>query len=130
MSIKVLFMCPHSAGKSLAAATYFRSAAWRAGLDVEIAVAGPEPDEVNMPHVVEALAAQGYTIDWSPRLITDRDTTDADHLVSIGCDHETIPSGKQITEWDVPLISADPTGSLRAIHDHCEQFATDLQRVG
>lgn len=127
MPTKVLFLCPHSAGKSLAAATYFRSAAWRAGLDVEIAVAGPEPDEHNMPNVVDALAAQGYTIDWSPRLVSAADTADADHVVSIGCDHATIPTDQPITEWDVPLISADPVGSLNAIHDHCEALARDLK---
>lgn len=130
MSINVLFMCPHSAGKSLAAATYFRAAAWRAGLDVEVTVAGPDPDEANMPHVVEALMAQGYTIDWTPQLITDREAAEADHLISIGCDHDTIPTDEPITEWDVPLITADPMGSLRSIHDHCERLARELQPSG
>ena len=119
-------MCPHSAGKSLAAATYFRAAAFRAGLDVHIAVAGPEPDEVNMPNVVEALTAQGYRIDWHPHLVTEQDTTDATHLISIGCDHDAIPTDKRIVEWDVPMISQDLPESLRAIHDRCEDLARNL----
>lgn len=127
-SQKVLFMCPHSAGKSLAAATYFRAAAHRVGLDVEVSVAGPEPDETNMPNVVEALTAQGYRIDWNPHLVSEQDTADASHLISIGCDHNTIPTNAEITEWDVPLISQDLFGALRAIHDRCEDLANQLSQ--
>lgn len=128
MPTTILFTCPHSAGKSLAAATYFRSAAMRAGLDVEIAVAGPEPDEVNMPPVVAALAAEGFRIDWQPRLITEHDTANADHVISIGCDLDSLPAGTEVTEWDVPLISHDLPGSLRAIHHRCEALADQLAR--
>ncbi len=128
MPTKILFMCPHSAGKSLAAATYFRSAAWRAELDVEIAVAGPEPDSKNMPHVVEALQAQGYNIDWTPRLVSAADVAEADHLISIGCEHKTIPTDRAITEWDAPLISVDSIASLNAIYDHCEALAKRLRQ--
>ncbi len=126
MTTTILFMCPHSAGKSLAAATYFRSAAFRAELNVEIEVAGPEPDEVNMPTVTEALTAEGYRIDWKPRMVTAEDTIRADHLISIGCSHESIPTRRPIVEWDAPLISQDLMGSLRAIHDHCEALARNL----
>ncbi len=127
MSANVLFMCPHSAGKSLAAATYFRSAAARAELDVDIAIAGPDPDEVNMPNVVAALNAHGYTIDWHPRLVSEQDTADATHVISIGCDHDAIPTKGEIIEWDVPMISNDLMGTLRAIHDNCEALARHLE---
>ena len=125
MPVKILFTCPHAAGKSLAAATYFRSAAFRVELDVEIAVAGPEPDDVNMPIVVDALTAEGFRIDWQPKLITGDDTAAADHVISIGCDRGAIPAD-EVIEWDVPLISQDLHGSLRAVHDHCEAFARRL----
>jgi hypothetical protein len=69
MTTNVLFSCPHAAGKSLVAATYFRAAAARRELDVQIAVAGLDPDPQNMPNVVAALEAQGYGIGWSPKLI-------------------------------------------------------------
>ena len=127
MTTNVLFTCPHSAGKSLAAATYFRSAAFRAGLDVEIQVAGPEPDAENMPKVVEALEIEGFNIDWNPQLITAAHAAKADHVISIGCDHATLPAA-EISEWDVPLISKDLTGSLRAIHHKCEELAESLAR--
>ncbi len=126
MTTNILFMCPHSAGKSLAAATYFRAAAARTGIDVRIAVAGPEPDQVNMPPVVGALADQGYTIGWEPELVTVDHTSQADVLVSIGCDHGSIPTTSEIIEWDVPLISQDLMGSLQAIHAHAETLAKSL----
>lgn len=126
MTTNVLFMCPHSAGKSLAAATYFRAAAARSGLDVSISIAGTDPDEVNMPNVVAALADQGHTIRWSPTLVTAQHTEAADLLVSVGCDHELIPTDQPITDWQVPMISEDLLASLRAIHEKAEALALQL----
>lgn len=126
MATNVLFMCPHSAGKSLAAATYFRAAAARAGLDVSIMVAGPDPDEVNMAIVESELVNEGYTIGWNPKLVTSADTERADVLISIGCDHSAIPTDTEIIEWDAPLISEDLLGSLRAIHKQAEALANKL----
>lgn len=126
MTTRVLFICPHSAGKSLTAATYFRSAAARAGLDVDIAVAGPDPDEVNMPNVAAALEAQGFTIGWNPKLISSDDTDAADVIVSVGCDHGDIPTDKPISDWDVPMLSEDFAGSMAGIYAKAEAFAAEL----
>jgi len=126
MTTNVLFMCPHSAGKSLAAATYFRAAAARAGLEVDIAIAGTDPDEVNMPTVTSALSAQGFTIDWNPRLVSAEDTERADIIVSVGCDPTQIPTDQEIVEWHVPMLSDDLPESLRSIHDRAEEMATQL----
>lgn len=120
---RVLFVCPHAAGKSLLAATYFRAAAARAGLDVDIDVAGPEPDPVNMPDVQAALEAQGFAIGWQPRLVTAEDTAMADMIVSIGCDLAAIPTDREVLEWDAPMLSEDFAGSLRAIHEHAQALA-------
>ena len=129
MTMSVLFMCPHAAGKSLLAATYFRAAAARAGLDVSINVAGPEPDQHNMANVQASLESQGYTIDWEPQLVTNDDTDNADVLVSVGCDHNMIPTAKTITEWDVPMLSDDFPASMHAIHQFAESLATELSAV-
>lgn len=126
MTTRVLFMCPHAAGKSLAAATYFRAAAARAGLDAVITVAGPEPDDVNMANVVAALQQQGYTIDWHPSQVTPDAIEGVDVLVSIGCEPTSIPTDRQLVEWDVPLLSADFTASMQGIHDHAEALAKSL----
>ncbi len=123
---RILFMCPHAAGKSLFAATYFRAAAIRAGVDVNISVAGPEPDAENMPNVRAALEEQGYTISWDPRLVTPDDTSAADMVISVGCDHATIPTDGPIIEWVVPLLSEDFEGSMRGIHIHAENLAAEL----
>lgn len=120
---KVLFMCPHSAGKSLLAATYFRAAAQRAGLDVAIDVAGPDPDAENIPRVQNALEAQGYTIGWQPKLVSAGDTESADVIVSVGCEPSDIPTTKSMTEWDVPMLMSDFDGAVRAIHAHAEALA-------
>lgn len=125
MTINVLFMCPHSAGKSLMAATYFRAAAVRHGLDVSVSTAGPDPDEHNMPNVTAALIEQGYTIAWDPRLVTTKDTQEADLMISVGCDHDSIPTRDAITEWDVPLLSEDFEGSMTAIHVLAERLASE-----
>ena len=129
MTTKVLFMCPHSAGKSLAAATYFRAAAARLDLDVSIDVAGPEPDAVNMAPVEAELQREGFTIGWNPKLVTAADVDNADVLISIGCDPAalpTTPATVELAEWDTPFISEDLFGSLQAIHQHAEALAHQL----
>lgn len=126
MTINVLFLCPHSAGKSLAAATYFRAAANQAGLQVTISVAGTDPDAANMPNVVEALTTQGHTIDWSPKLVDAADTSNADLVVNIGCDIGSIPTDKTLIDWDVPLLSNNFTASLQAIDDHTKALTRQL----
>ncbi len=126
MTTRVLFLCPHAAGKSLAGAAYFRSAAGRMGIETEVDVAGPEPDEHNIPAVVAALEAEGHAIAWEPRRVIADDLDRADVIVSIGCDRAAIPTERPILEWDVPLLSEDLDGSLRAIRDRAEALAARL----
>ncbi len=126
MTTNVLFLCPHSAGKSILAATYFRSACARLGVDATAVVAGTEPDSVVMPDVAEALHRQGFRVADAPRLVTPHDTRTADLVISIGCDHHEIPADQVITEWDAPMLSDDFTGSLDAIHHHAEALAREL----
>lgn len=126
MTTKVLFMCPHSAGKSLLAATYFRAAAARAGLPVEIEVAGPDPDPENIPRVRDALLAQGYTIGWEPKRVSEAHTEQADLIVSVGCSADDIPTQKRLTQWEVPMLMDDFTGAVNAIHERAEALARTL----
>ncbi|MDH3194171.1 MAG: hypothetical protein OEY55_02185 [Acidimicrobiia bacterium] len=126
MTTKVLFMCPHAAGKSVIAATYFRAAALRLGLDATARVAGTDPDDAVMATVRAALESEGYVIEFRPRLVTSADTSAADLIVSIGCDPAEIPTDKSIIEWDVPMLSDDLPGSMSAIHDRVEALAAEL----
>lgn len=126
MTTRVLFVCPHAAGKSLMAATYFRAAAARRGLDVAVDLAGPEPDPHNMENVEAALTAQGFSIGFSPRLIQASDVDLADAVVSVGCPAEQIPSTGPSQSWDVPQLSEDFAGSMQQIYASAESLAADM----
>jgi protein-tyrosine-phosphatase len=125
VTTNVLFLCPHSAGKSVLAATYFRAAAARLGLDAGADVAGTDPDDIIMPNVRTAIEAQGLSITDTPRKVSTADVERADIVVSIGCDRSHVPA-EAIIEWDVPLLSDDLNASMNAIHDHAEALAATL----
>ena len=126
MTITVLFLCPHAAGKSVLAATYFQSAAARIGLDAVATIAGPEPDDDLPPRLRESLRDQGLVERWTPRLVTAQDTAVADVIVNIGCATSSIPTDKVMIEWDVPFLSEDFQGSMTALHDLAESLAHGL----
>jgi protein-tyrosine-phosphatase len=126
MTMNVLFLCPHAAGKSVLAATYFRAAAARIGLDAIANVAGPEPEPDLGPRVRQALADQGFVEHWKPRLVSADDAASADTIVNIGCDRSAIPTDKTVIEWDVPLLTQDFAGATAAIHELAESLALML----
>lgn len=127
MTKHVLFLCPHSAGKSILAATYFRAACGRLGVDATATVAGTHPDSEVMPGVAQALREQGFAVTDAPRLVSRDDTRTADLVISIGCDHHDIPSDA-VTEWEAPMLSDDFTGSMTTIRRHAEALAHRLAR--
>ena len=126
MTTHVLFLCPHSAGKSVFAATYFRAAVARLDVDAVADIAGTDPDDGIMPNVQAAIEAQGFAITDTPRTVSSADVERADIVVSIGCDHSDVPA-ESIVEWDVPMLSDDFNASMNAIHYHAEALATSLQ---
>lgn len=126
MTTRVLFLCPHSAGKSVLASTYFRAATARLGVDATSQIAGTDPDDRIMPNVRAAVEAQGFTVTGTPRMVSLDDTEQADIVISIGCNHHHIPADS-IVEWDVPMLSDDFSSSMKAIHDRAEALAKSLQ---
>lgn len=126
MTTQVLFLCPHSAGKSVFAATYFRSAVARLGVDAAADVAGTDPDDTVMPNVRAAIEAQGFAIVDTPSTVSASDVERADIVVSIGCDHDEVPA-ESIVEWDVPMLSDDFDASMNAIHHRAEALAASLK---
>ncbi len=126
MSTNILFICDHSAGKSLLAATYVRAAAARRGLELSIDIAGPDPDPAPMPNVVAAIEAQGFRVDWQPQLVDVSHTMWAERIVSVGCDPALIPTDDPIESWDVPMLSQDFDGSMRGIHARAEALVERL----
>ena len=126
MTTRVLFLCPHAAGKSVLAATYFTAAAARLGLDATADVAGPEPEADLGPRVRQALRDQGFIERWHPRLVNQHDVGAADTIINIGCDRSAIPTDKTVIEWDVPLLTDDFAGSMAALHALVEDLARTL----
>ena len=127
MAVRVLFLCPHGAGKSVLAATYFGAAAARIGLDVDASTAGTEPDDAVMPNVRAALEAQGFEVlTIPPRLVTTDELLTADVVVNIGCEPDTLAVDRPITHWDVPLLSRDFDGVVSEIRRRAELLASEL----
>lgn len=104
---KVLFVCLHGSAKSVIAAEHFRRRAGAAGLDVEVASAGIEPDVEVPPHVISGLAADGFDITGlAPPALDATNPGDPDVVVSFGCDIEDRLSSQSVIRWDdVPLVS-------------------------
>lgn len=126
MTTSVTFLCPHAAGKSVAAAAYFAGAARAVGLDVSVSTAGTEPDAEVMPQVREHLENLGLTVHSPPRPIAPNDLA-ADHVVNIGCDLAALPRSDAVESWDdVPMISDDLDAAMTAIKDHVERFIAEL----
>ena len=127
MTTRVLFLCPHGAGKSILAATYFRAAAVRIGLDADASTAGTDPDDIVMANVRGVLEGQGFEVAaLPPRLVTSDELRSADVVVNIGCEPATLPVDRPITEWDVPLLSRDFDGAVCEIRRRCELLASEM----
>lgn len=124
MSKTVLFVCPHSAAKSVLAAAYFQAAA-PAGFQVQIG--GTEPDDQLAPHVVAHLQAEGYPVTgYQPRQVTPEDVASAYRVISLGCSAASL--GLETVElWeDVPPPSQDLPGAADRIRTH---IATLLKEI-
>ncbi len=126
MTTHVLFVCPHSAGKSIIAVTYFRAAAARLGVHAVADIAGTDPDDVIMPNVQAAIEAQGFAVIDTPRTVSTSDVERADIVVSIGCNHSDV-AAESIVEWDVPMLNDDFNASMNSIREHAEALAVGLR---
>jgi protein-tyrosine-phosphatase len=127
--ISVLFLCPHSAGKSLVAATYLQAEALRLGLNVGVQIAGTSPASELMPSVTEALTLQGFAPTWKPRLVTAADIDGSDVVINIGCEVADLPAVRAVIDWEVPLISVHLHESMVALHALVEDLARELCRA-
>ncbi len=125
MSQSILFLCPHSAAKSVIAAAYSRRFAERYGLDMVVDFAGTEPDEHLSSEVVARLMAEGIDVSQQiPRYVTAEDLAKADYVFSMGCDIESVaPPGTKIEHWDdVPSPSQDLDGTFDVILSYLDRF--------
>lgn len=126
MTTSVLFLCPHSAAKSVASATFLRDRAARRGIAVDVTNAGTHPDEIVLPIVRERLEADGLDVLSVPHVVTAEELDAADIVVNIGCDHDDLPASKSLVEWSIPNFSDDPAVAFAAIEHHVDAMVDAL----
>ncbi|MEO5818915.1 MAG: hypothetical protein ABIT71_00295 [Vicinamibacteraceae bacterium] len=128
--IRVLFVCPHGAAKSVMGATYFQKLAADRGLHVQVDARGTEPDAAVSPAVARLLREQGYPVlVEKPRAVTAADTAAADIVVSMGCKLDGLPAPRRtLRNWDVPGPGEDLAGSSEAIRRHVRDLVDELLR--
>jgi arsenate reductase len=121
----VLFLCPHSAAKSVIAAAYCERLAAERGVPLRATSAGTDPDTGVSPGVAGALLAEGIDVrDYRPRRVTTEELARASRVVSLGCELGDIaPPGLVVERWDdVPSPSADLTGACALIATHVRRL--------
>ncbi len=120
----VLFLCPHSAAKSVIATAMMRNRAERHGWAVTASKAGTEPDDEINPIALVALHTRGLTHSDQPRLVTAADIDAADTVVSFGCAPDELPTTPRwFVDWsDAPDVSVD----VDALCEYVEQRLGDL----
>jgi protein-tyrosine-phosphatase len=126
MTTSVLFLCPHSAAKSVASATFLRDRAARRGLDVEVSNAGTDPDDIVLPIVRERLEGDGLEVRSVPHVVTAEELAGADIIVNIGCAHDDLPTTKSLVEWEIPNFSDDPAVAFATIEAHVDAMVDAL----
>jgi protein-tyrosine-phosphatase len=131
--MKVLFLCPHNAAKSVIAAALLKQAAQQQGLSIEVDSAGTEPSAQVMPAVLDLLLRKGIDVSaHSPRSVTAIDLESADRIISLGCTLEelqqiTLAIAVPVELWDVPPPSQNLEGAYSAITDKINQLLRELQ---
>ncbi|MGI9607893.1 MAG: hypothetical protein ACR2P0_17325 [Acidimicrobiales bacterium] len=126
MTTNVLFLCPHNAAKSVAAAAFLERASADRGLDVLVKTAGTEPDPEVNPIVRNRLVADGLPVEVVPRAVSDDDLKAADIVVNIGCDLAGRPGADATRDWNIPNFSDNPIAAFAAIESHVATLLTEL----
>jgi protein-tyrosine-phosphatase len=132
MTKTILFLCPHSAAKSVLAAAYCQQLVDEQGLDIRATFAGTEPDEKISPAVAKLLRTEGLDLAGHiPRRVTREELAAAFHVVSLGCDLDNLlPPGKAIERWDdVPLASQNLIAARNSIRIHVEKLVAELKQT-
>ena len=128
--LRVLFLCPHGAAKSVLGAAYFQKLATERGLRVQVDARGTEPDPAVSPAVAQLLRDQGFAVPVeTPRAVTPTETAAADIVVSMGCKLDGFPAPRRaIRHWDVPGPGENLPASSDAIRRHVRDLVDELLR--
>jgi arsenate reductase (thioredoxin) len=129
MTSTILFLCPHGAAKSVLAAAYFNHLAEEATLSFVADSAGTEPDPAISPAVIELLRGEGIDVPQGrPRQVTQDDLMQAQRVISLGCQVETLAvDPARLEQWlDVPSPGSDLIGARNAIRAHVVSLVAQL----
>jgi arsenate reductase len=122
MKPSVLFICRHNTGRSQMAEAYLRSFL---GNTVTIASAGTIAADVPDPGVVAVMAEDGIDISAArPKLLSSLTATDADHIITMGCDVEGVP--RIDDDCGLPDPKGQPPERVREIRDMVKSKAQAL----
>ena len=126
--LRVLFLCPHGAAKSVMGAAYFHKLAAERGLRVQVDARGTEPDPAVSPAVALLLRNQGYDVPVeTPKAVTAGDTAAADIVVSMGCRLDGFPAPRRaLRHWDVPGPGENLPAASQAIRQHVRDLVDEL----
>jgi arsenate reductase (thioredoxin) len=127
----ILFVCPHSAAKSVMAAAYCERLAAQYGLDLHITSAGTEPDAAVSPAVATLLRDEGFEVTgYAPRRVSREELATASRVISLGCDlSELAPPGTTVEHWDdVPSPSTQLRAARDHIYAHVERLVNELSK--
>lgn len=126
MKKKVVFVCAHNAGKSRVAEAYLREIA---GDRVEVSSAGTTPADSANPAAVEAVAAKGLSLREGPGVaLSADDATNADLVVTFGCDVGGIAPGANVEDWSLTDESGAPLKDYGQIRDAIAERVADLAK--
>ena len=126
MTTKLLFLCPHNAAKSVAAAAYVSRLGEQAGLSLSASTAGTHPDAEVLGLVRDQLESEGFLVDSVPRTVRASDLEEADHIINIGCSYDELPTSKTVIDWEIPNFSDDPDSAFGALREHAAVFVSSL----
>lgn len=125
MSVQVMFLCVHNAGRSQMAAAFLeREAAGR----ISVISAGSAPGETLNPAVVAALLEVGIDISSNiPKKLTDEMALQSDVIITMGCgDACPVYPGKKYLDWELTDPAGKSLEEVRAIRDDIESRVREL----
>lgn len=125
MTVNVLFVCIHNAGRSQMAAGFVRSLGRS---DIVVWSGGSDPREIVNPTAVAAMMERGIDISSQrPQRWTDTKFTAADIVVTMGCgDTCPVVPGKRYEDWTVTDPAGKSLDEVRDIRDQIERRVMDL----
>lgn len=125
MTVQVLFVCVHNAGRSQMAAGFLRHLG---GGQVIVRSAGSMPAAQLNPAVVSAMAEVGVDIAGEqPRLLDPTTVEASDYVISMGCgDACPVFPGRHYLEWALADPASRDIEAIRPIRDEIKRRVEEL----